>query len=67
MQISRTFNKLHDDIRNYLDDLASNLPTYKREEIAAYCVYLFIIREADVVQQRYEEWRLLLKQGEHDD
>ena len=57
----RTFDKIHDDIRSYLDSLTPDLPVHTREEIAVYCVNLFIVREGDVINERDREWKDILR------
>lgn len=62
----RTFNQLHDDIRSYLDSLTPDLPVHTREEIAVYCVNLFIVREGDILIERDREWKKSIKRSRPD-
>ena len=63
-----SFTDLHDDIRAYLNSLVPNLPFHTREEIAAYCVNRFIIREGDIIndvlKERDNEWKDVLRRKE---
>lgn len=60
----RAFDKLHDDIRSYLDSLTPDLPVHTREEIAVFCVNLFIVREGDVIREVEKECKGMRRRNE---